>query len=355
VSDQWHRRQNRPEMRFPEFIVAWHCKDGENLFGALQRCSRLWRAAKGSKLPEIRLFRKFAMEKFTSDELKFFLELRIGLVGNTFSEDEVLMIPYKQCRIVLEKILGSFSPIIQVISGEADRSVKNGMIDYAEFSMVMVKFYQAERRKRRNAVRLMFQSRRFSAGQDRIDFENFVAMIQTLGFQGPIENIFDLFRESSLLSGGEVSLDALLFSMDNLAFHFYSIEIPTQWAKPAEVTTISRSVLENHWRTFMSWFEGFNDVKDKLDTWLLSKITSQVRLVDKLFQAMAPPYTLYDAYRELLDWFQFMLNVMAKGQQEPMPDQKAERQLQIIESLIDLLITFVVPQEGDKITFTEFE
>jgi hypothetical protein len=355
VSDQWRRRQNRPELRFPEFVVAWHCKDGENLFAALQRCSRLWRAAKASKLPEIRLFRKFVTEKFTSDELKFFLELRMGLVGNTVSEDEVLMIPYKQCRLVLETILGSFSPIIQVISGEADRCVKNGMIDYAEFSMVMLKFYQTERRKRRNAVRLMFQSRRFFAGQDRIYFENCVAMIQTLSFQGLIKNSFDLFRESSVLSGGEVSLDGLLISMDNLSFHFYSIEIPTPWAKPDEGTTISRLVLENHWRTFMSWFEGFNDVKDKLDTWLVSKITSQVRLVDKLFQARAPPNTLYDAYRELLDSFQFMLNVMAKGQQEPMPDQKAERQLQIIEALIDLLITFVVPQEGDKVTFTEFE
>jgi hypothetical protein len=306
-------------------------------------------------VPEVRLFRKFAKEKFTVDELSFFLDVRMGLIGKTKSEEPSVFIPYNQCRVVMEKILGSFSPILQVISGEAEKCVKQGSIDYAEFCLVMLKFYENERRKRRNAVRLMFQSRRFSGGHDWFDFENFIAMIQALGFRGSLDDIFGLFREASLLGGGDVSLDALLMSMDNLSFHFYTIDVPGQWKKPNEVTNVPRSVINRHLGTFMSWFEGFDGVQEKFDTWLLGKITAQVTTLDKLQQGGAPVALVYQEYRTLLDWFQYMLNVMSKGMEEPMPAEKAERQLQLLESLIDLLVTAVVGDQNGQVQFTEFE
>jgi hypothetical protein len=229
------------------------------------------------------------------------------------------------------------------------------MIDYADFSFVMMRFYRNERRKRRNAIRMMFQSRKVSGGSDEIDFERFVAMIQSLGFRGSMDDVFDLFREALTISRGGVTLDPLLMAMDNLSFHFYVIDVPFQMFKPFESVKMPKPQLMNHWMTFSAWFEGFNEVKDQIDSWLLSKITTQVREVDKLFKSSESVSDLYNEYRHLLDWFQFMLEVIAKGKRRVLSTTKAERQLKLLENLIDLLITFVVQQTGDQITFTEFE
>jgi hypothetical protein len=163
MSDLWHRRIGKPVMRFPEFVVAWHCKDGESLFAALQRCARLYRAITNTKRTEFKIFKWCLTEKFFVDELSFFLELRESLVGTTAAADPApIRVQYRTCQAVMENLLGRFLPIVQIVSGEAEKRVDNGTIDYADFAIVIMQFYRNERRKRRNAVRLMFQSRKFT-------------------------------------------------------------------------------------------------------------------------------------------------------------------------------------------------
>jgi hypothetical protein len=54
-----------------------------------------------------------------------------------------------------------------------------------------------------------------------------------------------------------------------------------------------------------------------------------------------------------LDFFQFALDVLARTQKDPMPQQKSERQLGLLENLVDLLVTFVIRDEGGQVKFTE--
>lgn len=359
LCDQWHQRMGQPLTRLPEFLISYHCKDGETMFTSLLKCSRIWRNIQSTTIPELKLFRKFLLEKYTVDELSFFLEMRTTLLGILpigKDDPETITVPLVKCRAVMETILGTFSPVLHSVSQEVNKRVRNGAIDYAEFISVMLKFYRNERRKRRNAVRLMFQSRRFTQGQSKIDFENFVAMIQTLGFQGSVDEIFMLFREACLLAGGDITLESLLDAMDNLSFHFYSIELPVRLSKTFEVTAMTRQQITTHWTTFVAWFEGFLAPRDNFDTWLRSRLVRQVATVEKLFRSNAPIPSLFMEYRGLLDYFQFMLNVLAKGQSDVMPAEKSERELDFLENMIDLLVTFIFRKdEGDNVMFTEFE
>jgi hypothetical protein len=150
-------------------------------------------------------------------------------------------------------------------------------------------------------------------------------------------------------------MNGLLAAMDNLSFHFYAIELPVALNKPSDVAAMTKQQLLQHWTTFGGWFEGFDDPADHFDTWLKAKLTSQVKLVDALFKKGASIPALFQAYRNLLDTFQFMLQILATGQSEPLPTKKAEHELQILENLIDLLVTFVFRNQGEDIRFTEFE
>jgi hypothetical protein len=167
-------------MRFPEFVLAWHCKDGDTMFTALQGCARLYRALESTTVVELRLFRKFLLEKFTVDELSFFLELQATITAPIPNDVGVpIMVPYTECRAKLEQLLGQYSPVVQIIAGEAEKFVKQGLINYANFALVVLRFYRNERRKRRSAIRLMFHSK-----QDHMTFEHFVGMVQPMGFHG---------------------------------------------------------------------------------------------------------------------------------------------------------------------------
>jgi hypothetical protein len=328
------------------------------MFVALNRSVRLWRSIEGMKSPEVKLFRKFLVEKYSVDELSFFLEMRHGLLGLPVvknEEKQPIMVSFLKCKALMEKVLGSFSPVVHTMTQEAEKFVVQGQVDYAQFIKVMLKFYQNERRQRRNAVRLMFQSKKFSRGSDYIDFENFVAMVQTLGFQGSIDGIFDLYREALVIAGGDITLDAMLTAMDNLSFHFYSIELPERMVRKSELTVMTRQQLISHWTKFQSWFSGFTKPKDSFDGWVQSKIGTQARIVDKLVRSGASVSVLYKEYRNLLDLFQFMADILVKGAGEPLPARKSERQLYVLENLIDLLVTFLVRNEDKEITFTEFE
>jgi hypothetical protein len=130
--------------RFPEFVLGFFARDGENLFTALSRSTRLWRAIEGSKAPELKLFRHFLLEKLTVDELSFFVEARNSLIGMRSTEDDPPFVtaPYAQCQEFLTAVLGSFSPVLATVSQEAEKQASNGFIDYAVFLSVLVTFYQ---------------------------------------------------------------------------------------------------------------------------------------------------------------------------------------------------------------------
>jgi hypothetical protein len=353
--DQWHKRMGRPLMRFPEFILAWHYKDGDKMFPALQRCARLWRGVAASEAPELRLFRKFALEKFTTDEMSFFLALWALVVPDSPSDENLLIVSFTRARQGLEKLLGKCSPVVQMILTEVGTFVKNGSIDFGDFGLVTLKFYQNERRKRRGAVRLMFQSQKFTTSDNRLTFENFAALLQSLGFHGSIDELFELFREASWIARGDVTADALLTAMDNLSFHFSTIETLDEGTFRTDTPGMSRAQITGHWTRFCSWFEGFNEVNDSLDLWVLATMSQRMHTVETLVKSQASVPMIYDEFRNLLDCFQFMLGVLAKSQKAPMKATKAEKQLNLLENLIDLLVTYVVHQDGARALFTEFE
>ncbi|OHT10967.1 hypothetical protein TRFO_19545 [Tritrichomonas foetus] len=355
LSDRWNHRMNHPMHRFPEFVISFFCKDGENMFTALSRAARLWRAIQKNKTPEVKMFRGFLKETLTIDELSFFLEARHSLLGmrNPQEDDpQIITVQYKKCQEFMTSILGAFSPILTTVSQESEKYCVNGYIDYSQFLIILTSFYQSERRRRRNAVRLMFQSKNLGNGEV-IDFETFVGMIQSLGFQGAMNDIFSLYREAALLGGGDLTLDSLLHAMDSLSFHFYTIEIPISITKKLDLTQLSRQQLLQHWIRFGSWFSAFRQPMPEFDSWLKSQLVAQVRKVDQVFKANEAIPVLYTEYRQLLDFFQFALDILARSQKVPMPPQKSERHLSLLENIIDLLVTFIMRDGDGEISFTE--
>jgi hypothetical protein len=354
LSDRINSRMGHSLCRFPEFVITYFTKAGENLFTALSRSARLWRLIQGSKAPELKLFRHFLLEKLTVDELSFFVGARhslLGLRNYTEADSPSITLPYAKCQEFLADVLGTFSPVLTQVSIEAGKQAPGGYIDYAAFLTILTTYYQNERKRRRNAVKLMFQSKNL-AKDEFLDFESFVAIIQTLGFAGSHEEIFALFREANLLGGGSMSLDSFLRAMDSLSFHFYSIEVPMSTPK-FEVTKLTRHQLMQHWIRFSSWFNAFRQPIPSFDPWLRSTMIAYVRRVDETFQTNSRVEVLYSQYRQLLDFFQYALDALARSQRESMGIQKSERHLSLLENLVDLLITFVVKDCGGEILFVE--
>jgi hypothetical protein len=354
LSDRLNSRMGRPFCRFPEFVLDFFARDGETLFAALITSTRLWRSLSGVKAPELKLFKHFLVEKLTLDELSFFVEARNSLIGRRSSEDDplVISIPYAKCQEFATAVLGAFSPVLATVSQEAQKQAQNGFIDYAVFLNVLMTYYQNERKRRRNAVRLMFQSKNFGKA-DAFDFELFVSTIRSLGFQGSDSDIFALFREANLFGAGTATIDSLLMAMDSLGFHFYSIEMPLSQASGREVTKMQKNQITLHWRRFASWFSAFHKPIPDFDPWLRSTLINLVRRVDTAFSGTASASVLFSEYRQLLDFFQFALDVLARTAKDPMPQLKSERQLLLLENIIDLLLTFVVSEEGGEILFNE--
>jgi hypothetical protein len=252
----------------------------------------------------------------------------------------------------MTSVLGAFSPVLAAVAQEAEKHAANGYIDYAMFLSIFVTYYQGERKRRKKAVRLMFQSKNLADGEV-IDFDNFLSICQTLGFQGSTEDIFALYRESALYGAGVISLESFLRAMDSLSFHFYSIEVPMAVTKKSEVTKLSRQQLTAHWQRFGSWFNVFRQPIPALDPWLRATLISMVRRADALFKGHGAVSVLYGEYRQLLDFFQFALDVLARSMPEPMAVPKSERHLSLLENIVDLLVTFVLKDCGGDIVFTE--
>ncbi|KAK8870534.1 hypothetical protein M9Y10_008419 [Tritrichomonas musculus] len=357
LSDQWNHRMNHQLFRFPEFVIAYFCKDGENMFTALSRSARIWHSIQDTDIPEMKMFRDFLKEKLTVDELSFFLEARNSLLGQknpTEDDPQIINVQFKKCTEFMSNILGAYSPILTTVTQEAEKFCVNGYIDYAQFLLILTSFYQNERLKRRKAIRLMFESKNMgNDGDTTIDFETFVGMVLSLGFKDSINDIFALYREASLLGNGSLTLDSIIAGMDSLSFHFYTIEVPLSSTRKFDLTQLSRQQLLQHWIRFGSWFTAFKQPMPEFDSWLKSQLISHVRKVDQVFKANSQVNVLYTEYRELLDFFQFALDVLAKSQNVPMPPQKSERHLSLLENIIDLLVTFIIRDSGSDVIFAE--
>lgn len=347
LADKWNHRANRPLTRMPEFVIMYYYKDDNKIGTALHMAKRLWKACKGSKSTEVKMFRKFLKEKYTLDELTFFLEMRHGLLGLPVvkdREESLIKIPYSSCKALMDRILGAFSPIASLIGDEAEKLLdKSKNIDYALFLQVFLNFYAKEREKRRTAVRLMVTSRKNAGGGNNpIVFEVFAAILQSLGFKGSIEQMLEFYRCARGFSGGDITLNGVLEAMDDLNIHFYSIDIPMEDDLSFEKTEVSRQMVLTHWAKFGQWFEGLRRSTATMDTWVRSQLILQVRKVDQAFQLALPASTLYAEFRSLLDIFQFFLGLLSRGSQVPMKCEQSEKQLELIEQLNDQLLQFVL-------------
>jgi len=135
-----------------------------------------------------------------------------------------------------------------------------------------------------------------------------------------------------------------------------AIERPVDMKRNTEITKITKRTISKHWAAFSLWFDGFRDHGERFDTWLGSRITNKVKTLDRLFKQDEPVSALFVEFRGLLDYFQFMLDVVARGQSDSMSAQKSERELEYMEGMIDLLVTFIFRNHtGEPPVFTEFE
>lgn len=346
--DKWNQRSNRSLMRLPEFVVCFFYKDDKRIGTSLHLCKKLWEQIQNTESVEIRLFHDFLIEKLTLDELTFFLEMRNGLIGLPLvqtSDQPNILVQYKKCTELMDRVLGAFSPVASLIADDAQKYVKDGKIDYAVFLDLFLKFYSGEREKRKEAVKLMVQSKKFSSdGEMPIVLEIFISIVQSLGFQGSFEQIMEFYRESRIISGkgGDISLDGFLKAMDEMNIHFYSIDVPFDNDMSFETTEASRQMIRSHWSKFSQWFEGLRRSTTTLDTWVRSQLIIQVRHVDQTFQTNLSPSTLFGEMRNLLDLLQFVLNLIARGSSIPMKFDSSEKQLILLEDLNELLLKFII-------------
>ncbi|EAY03670.1 hypothetical protein TVAG_145390 [Trichomonas vaginalis G3] len=354
TSDKWRERLGQKPQRFPEFMIEYFCKDGDTIFASLQRAARVYRIASKSNSPEAKLFVKFLLESYTVDEMTFFNEIRYALVGlPNVPQDApaILNVPYAKCKELLERVVGVFSPALAGIMADAQKLAISDYIDYAAFITILMKYYRGERRKRRNAVKLMFNSKKFKANSNSVDFEAFVGMVQSLGFTGPFDDVFDMYRVATLLGGGSISIDSLLSAMDDLSIHFYSIETPFTNNTKDQITEMPRKDITRHWTKFSKWFEKMKDqTNNTFEPWIKYTITKKVFTVDDAFKANKSVDNLVCEYRGLLDFYQYSLDIMIRGLQKPLPSDKTERLLALFENLVDLYLTFYLQQKETVIS-----
>lgn len=345
LSDKWNIRASKPLQRFPEFVLTYFFQEDNKIGSALHSCRRLRKLLKGVKNTEVRMFKRFLKEKYSLDELTFFLEIRHGLIGLPVirqTENPIIKIPYSRCKDLMDRILGGFSPVASLVDDEASKQTHEGEIDYGVFMDIFIKFYADERQKRRSAVKLMIQSRKFSDADTPIYLELFFSIIQALGFNGPIEQVLEFYREASLLSGAQVTLEGILAAMDNMNIHFYSIDMPMEIDNTIEQNEETRQMIMSHWAKFGQWFDGLRMTTPTLDSWARAQLVAQLRKVDQAFQMNLPVAVQYANIRNLFDIFQFVLNLLARGSPTSMKAEQCVKQLTYLEQLNDCLLSFIV-------------
>jgi hypothetical protein len=189
----------------------------------------------------------------------------------------------------------------------------------------------------------MYNSQEAAGGTETpIVLEVFVMMLQSLGFKGALEQMMDFREVARVLSGGGVSLQGMYRTMDELAIHFYLIDIPMESDMSFERFEEARKMVIAHWAKFGQWFDGLRKSPDIVDTWIRAQLVLQVRRVEQSFELNLPAATLYAEYRLLVDSFQFFLSLLARGSPTPMTFEDSEQQIELIEALNELLLRFIL-------------
>lgn len=346
VSDMVERRGGRETIRFPEFIILFFLREEDGLFNALQHAARLWQSVEDAKNTELKLFKKFALEGCTDDELSFFLQARFALLGLppvTEEDPEEIVVSRSVCRQLVENLFGKFGPSYEPIVEKLGRIAKGDLIEYAAFLKVLLDYYQRERLKRRNAVRLMYQSKRYGQPGNAIDFEKFFAMVRSLGYKGELNRVFVLYREAQLIGHGEITLESMLEAMDQLAFHFVTIDQTVTSALFRQEATFRKRIIFNHWMRFAPWFEAFKAASLRVPDWINREIAKVVAETEVVLHEHHRPDELFEKYRKLLDYTQFILSALESGASWERKEENVERQLLILENLVDALIVAAIP------------
>jgi hypothetical protein len=315
LSDKWNKRAGRPLARFPEFVLLYFFKDDNKISSALHFCDRLWKGLRKMKATQAKLFRKFLKERYTLDDLSFFLELGFGLLGVPPirpTEPVEIKMRYQNCQNLMTRRLGAFSPIALIVGDEAERLLdQSKMINYAVFLDLFMKFYSAEREKMKIALRLVYNSQKVAGGTETpVVLEVFVTMLQSLCFKGALEQMMDFSQVARVLSGGDVSLQR----MSRASLPFTSTQSTSRWRTTYHSRDPRRPA---KWSSptgpsFGQWFDGLRKSPDIFDAWVRAQLVLQVRRVEQSFELNLPAATLYAEYRLLVDSFQFFLSLLAR-------------------------------------------
>lgn len=350
LADKWNLRGNKSVTPFPEFVLSYFYHEEGRMSFALHECKKFWeklvKEEQDQKCPpEIKLFMRFLREELTVDELTFFLHIRYRLLGLQKLKDEepeYVKIPFGLCVELLDTILGTLSPIKEGVAKQAERLSEKGIIDYADFMTVFVEFYRNQRMQRREAIKIMITSKKFSNDIETvITLELFISMMQALGFQGSIEELLELYKFSFLFGNGEISVEGVLRAMDHLSVHFYCIDIPVEVDRSMESSELARQMVQEHWLKFGQWFDGLRK-SNQIDSWAKSLLTSRVRKVEQAFQQNLAAPTIFHALRDLYDNMQYILAIIIRGVPKPLDKDTAEKHLKLLESLSTFLMDVAV-------------
>lgn len=210
----------------------------------------------------------------------------------------------------------------------------------------MLKGYRNERRKRRNAIRMIFQNR------NSISFSDFLSGIQAMGFQESSESLFRLYREAQMIGFGTVGIEPILTAMDNLHFHFRSIEFRFELFQGAQISEIGEKALIENWLRVERWFSRYIRMNSFWLNFFDHRISLSSKKTVQLFKGVLDPKEQFYLFHQLLDFFQFSLSVYASEQKVPFAENKTERAFQLLENIIDILMTIVSNYHGEVNLFT---
>ena len=345
INDKWALRSGRKVTMFPEFVLNFFYEEQGRISFALYDCKELWEKLQKEKSPECKLFVRFLTEDLVEDELTFFLAMRTRLIGFPILKDEeqeIIRIPFSKCVELLDSTLGTLSPVKTGVLKKAEKLSDHGVIDYAAFLTCFVDFYRQQRQQRRDAVKMMVQSKRYNGDiETPIFIELFVSMMLALGFSGSMEQLLDLYRISQIMGGGDITVESVLNAMDQMSVHFYAIDLPIERDLSFDQSEMARQMVTEHWLKFNQWFDGLRK-STKIESWVKRLLLNQVRKTEQAFQMSLPGSSMYYELRELYDKLQYILYILTRGAQKQIDKEIAERQLKIFEDLNTTLLDIVV-------------
>lgn len=348
LSDKWNRRSGKPLQRFPDFILDYYFQEEGKFSYALHRCRRLYDLAidNNDKCPEAKMFNKFMNEEYTTDELSCFLEFRYMLIGIQklkTVEDPIIRVQFSRCKELLTNTLGCLSTTGSDVSNITEKFVDHGLIDCAEFLQSLINYYSQLRRQRREAVRIMVNSKRANDDANSpILIETFVSIMQALNYEGSFEDLLTFHRYAAMLGEGEITVNSINSAMDQLGIHFYSLDIPLTRDTAFEDSEASRQMLFDNWLKLGQWFEGLNKKSQTFEPWAKRLLMNLYRRTEQSFQLALPAPVMYFTLRDLLDSFQYILCIISRGSNTPHNLEFGKKQLRHLEDLCDSLLNHIL-------------